>query len=169
MGRRLAFWTSIVMVVGVGLFSGGVVAASEYQPKGGPGPHQVAVLDGEWIDADRGGRDVPYRVYYPHGGADPSPVVVWSHGGGGSREGSEFLGRHLASHGYAAFHIQHRGSDIDAVRGDREGLQRAVLDPVAAVDRFRDVPFAVARIEAMQLDGPLAGRLDTGSIGMSGH
>ena len=169
MGRRIACLNSVVMVLGVALIGGDIVAAGEYQAKRGTGPHHVVVLDGDWIDADRGGRDVPYRVYYPHGGADPSPVVVWSHGGGGSREGSEFLGRHLASHGYAAFHLQHRGSDIDAVRGDREGLQRAVLNPIAAVDRFQDVAFAVVCIDGMQREGPLAGRLDTTNMGVSGH
>jgi predicted dienelactone hydrolase len=144
-------------------------SSAEYEPKRGPGPHAVGILDGEWTDADRDGREVPWRVYFPEHDDGPHPVVIWSHGGGGSREGSQFLGRHLASHGYAAFHIQHRGTDIEVIRNNPADLRQAVADPEAVFNRFMDVAFAVAQIDIMQENGPLEGCLDTASMGMSGH
>ncbi|MCH5372660.1 MAG: acetylhydrolase, partial [Planctomycetes bacterium] len=53
----------------------------------------VAVEDLTWIDATRG-REVPVRIYAPdrkHGNG-PFPVVVFSHGGGESREAFTYLG-----------------------------------------------------------------------------
>ena len=60
-------------------------------------------------DAKRS-REIPIRVYLP---ADKkaAPVVLFSHGLGGNREGSAFLGKHWASRGYAAVFLQHPGSD----------------------------------------------------------
>jgi predicted dienelactone hydrolase len=146
--------------------------AGEYRATSEPGQLEVEVLTGEWIDLNRDGREVPWKIYLPKEATTPAPVVIWSHGGGGSREGAEYLGRHLASHGYAAVHIQHHGSDIEVLRraGGRQGLLDALQgNQGATVQRFKDVPFAVDRIDAMNREGPLAGRLDTTSIGMSGH
>lgn len=46
-------------------------------------------------------RDIPLRVYLPTNIA-PAPVILFSHGLGGSRTGSAFLGQHWAGRGYAA-------------------------------------------------------------------
>jgi predicted dienelactone hydrolase len=37
---------------------------------------------------EKRGHDIPLKIYHPGGGAGPFPVVVFSHGLGGSREGS---------------------------------------------------------------------------------
>ncbi len=147
----------------------GAVQAEDY--KAAPGPHTVTVERGVWTDEARDGRAVPWKLFHADDADDAMPVVIWSHGAGGSREGSTFLGEHLASHGYAVFHIQHAGTDIELLR--REGVQgmlealRGNVD--ATVNRLRDVPFAVAQITAMSADGPYAGRFDTERMGMSGH
>lgn len=148
---------------------GPIVEASEYQGKKDPGPFSVAVLTGSWTDADREGREVPWKIYYPEDTGGPVPLVISSHGGGGSRDGSEYLGRHLASHGIAACHIQHRGTDIDAIRDNRQGLLQVVRDPVATTNRFKDIPFTVDQLDAMAESGAMSGRLDTSRVGMSGH
>jgi len=150
----------------------GSLGAGEYRATSEAGPYEVSVLAGEWVDLNRDGREVPWKAYYPKDAREPAPVVIWSHGAGGSREGAEYLGRHLASHGYAAFHIQHHGSDIDALR--QAGGARAFLESLrgnrqVTINRVKDVPFAVESIAAMGVEGRLAGRLDTTSIGMSGH
>ena len=54
--------------------------------------------------------DDPIRVYLPAAGT-PAPVVLFSHGLGGSREGNAFMGRHWAQRGYVAVFLQHPGSD----------------------------------------------------------
>src|SRR5882762_10333976 len=67
-------------------------------------------------------RDIPARVYLPANG-QPEPVVLFSHGLGGSRAGSKFLGDHWAARGYVAVFIQHPGSD-DEVWKERAPEQR---------------------------------------------
>lgn len=138
--------------------------AAAYQPRSDPGPYDVAVERGEWIDDGRDGRDVPWKLYAPKGADGLLPVVVFSHGLGGSREGAEYLGRHLASHGYAAFHIQHHGSDAAVWKDGVQGaLRNAQGNLRAALDRFRDVQFAAGRIAAM------GERFDATRMGISGH
>ena len=145
-------------------------AAAEYQPHSGPGPLEVRVETGEWIDDDRDGRDVPWKLYLPADADAALSVVVFSHGLGGTRNGAEYMGRHLASHGYAAFHIQHHGSDSEVWKDGVQGaLRNATRNPRAALNRFRDVQFTVDRIEAMTKEGPFSGRFDTGRMGISGH
>src|SRR3982074_367685 len=67
-------------------------------------------------------RDIPVRIYLP-ANEKPEPVVLFSHGLGGSRAGSKFLGEHWAGRGYVAVFIQHPGSD-DAVWKEAAPEQR---------------------------------------------
>ena len=85
------------------------------------GSHKVLVSKGEWGDASRGGRVVPYKIYTPDLAAgETAPVVLWSHGFGGSRDGASFLSRYLASHGYHIVHLTHIGTDTSLWEG-KEG------------------------------------------------
>jgi predicted dienelactone hydrolase len=100
-------------------------------------------------------------------------MVIFSHGLGGNRDGAEYLLRHLAENGYVAVAVQHPGSDTPAVFSggtfNQSGLRNAT-SASAAADRFRDIPFALDRLAAMNAgDARLKGRLDMSRIGMSGH
>src|SRR5581483_9906365 len=70
----------------------------------------VATVKYDWLDQKRD-RKVPVKIYYPQTGSGPFPVIIFSHGLGGSRDGYEYLGRYWASHGYVSVHLQHLGSD----------------------------------------------------------
>ena len=74
------------------------------------GPYLVVSELLSWQDAARD-RPVPVKIYSPATGKGPFPVIVFSHGLGGSREGYEYLGRQWASQGYVAVHVEHLGSD----------------------------------------------------------
>lgn len=143
--------------------------------KADKGPETVEILLGEWVDSERGDRAVPYKIYVPVTAKGPRPVVIFSHGLGGSREGAAYLGEHLASWGYVAVHIQHPGSDRSVWEGltDPEDIFKAlaasVRDLSALRGRLEDVPYALDRLAAMNASGPLAGRLDMSRVGMSGH
>ena len=142
----------------------------------GPPPAAVASADvvisrGEWTDPARSGRVVPYKLYLP-AGAGPFPVVIHSHGLGGSRETSTFILEAVAASGIAVVAIQHPGSDTSILpKGSLEGVSAADLKmaPGAAANRFADLPFVVRQLDAMTAEGPLKGRLDMGRLGMSGH
>ena len=93
---------------------------SEYSPA--RGNWTAATEDATWTDASRN-REVPVRIYAPdrkHGDG-PFPVVVFSHGGGESREAFTYLGTHWAEHGYIAVFLTHPGSDRKAI--DEQGLR----------------------------------------------
>jgi predicted dienelactone hydrolase len=132
---------------------------------------EVQVILGEWTDPARAGRKVPYKLYLP-AGAGPFPVVVHSHGLGGSREASPYIAQAVAQAGIAVFAIQHAGSDSgiltrETIAATRQGNLR--LAPDAAEQRFRDLPFAIDQITAMNSAGVLKGRFNLARIGMSGH
>src|SRR5262245_29668842 len=55
-------------------------------------------------------REIPLRVYLPTSDK-PAAVVLFSHGLGGSRENSAYLGKHWSARGYAVVFMQHAGSD----------------------------------------------------------
>ena len=98
---------------------------------------------------------------------------MFSHGLGGSRAGSKFLGEHWAARGYIAVFVQHPGSD-DAVWKDVAPAERmAALRTAASLENFilrvRDVPAVLDELELWNKSGPLAGRMDLTKIGMSGH
>ncbi len=136
-------------------------------------------LDGVFHDRRRG-REILFRLYMPpdHDGASdpaPCPVVLFSHGLGGSREAAPYLGHALAQNGYCAFFLQHPGSDRSIVaeaKNEEEARQRllqATRTPGNAHDRFGDIPVVIDQLAAMNAAGRLAGRLDLGRIGIAGH
>ncbi|MFW5798188.1 MAG: alpha/beta hydrolase family protein [Planctomycetota bacterium] len=155
----------------------GVAVASD-MPEGAykarPGDHEVAVHLDSWTDTSRR-RDIPVKVYLPTAGKGPFPVIVFSHGLGGSRNGYEYLGRHWASHGYVSVHLQHPGSDEsvwkDKPRKDILKLMRkAAANPINAVHRPRDVSFVIDRLEQLnRTEAPFKGRLDLDRLGVAGH
>lgn len=174
--RRLRVVSSAVfLALAAGCLVPFTLAAPDDLPAGyasEPGPYAVAVATFDWIDEARS-REVPAKAYYPADGDGPFPVVVFSHGLGGTRDAYEYLGRHWASHGYVSVHVQHRGSDDSVWRGatDRmQAMRRAAADPWNALNRPRDISFAIDQLERMQAEaGPLEGRLDLGNIGVAGH
>ena len=143
----------------------------------------MATLLGEWQDSARNNRTVPYKIYYAPAAVGARPVVIFSHGLGGNREGSEFLLSYLAQHGYIAVAVQHPGSDTPAVFGDvqdpsaqpidRDRINAKMKDamsPGVALDRFKDIPFAITMLSEMNAhDLTLGGHLDMQRLGMSGH
>jgi len=119
-------------------------------------------------------RDIPVRVYLP-ASTNAAPAVFFSHGLGGSREGSKFLGQHWAARGYVAVFLQHPGSD-EAVWKNQPPLQRMrALREAASTDnlllRAEDVSAVLNQLEAWNADKTniLAGRMNLKKIGMSGH
>ena len=140
------------------------------------GAARLQTEDGSFVDATRG-RSVPYRLYRPVDHAGPAPVVLFSHGLGGSRAGAPYLGRALAEAGYWGVFLQHHGSDAklfaEAETGFaiREALLDSLLDPNNMVNRFLDIPFVVDELERLSIEpGPFQGLFDLSpGVGMIGH
>ena len=128
------------------------------------------VADMMWTDTARQ-RDVPVRLYWPAdaGPAKPVPLVVFSHGLGGSRAGYSYLGRHWASLGFASLHVQHAGSDRAVWGGNifkLVGNLQTAASEVQAIDRAKDVSFAITSILASKEFGA---QIDPAAIAVAGH
>lgn len=129
---------------------------------------QVSDLD--WRDASRK-REVPVRLYWPAqttAGATV-PLVVFSHGIGGSRRGYSYLGTHFASHGIASLHLQHVGSDRQLWFGNPLGMVGRLWGAASegeAIARVRDLRFALDELLERSAYGP---RIDRARIAAAGH
>jgi len=128
-----------------------------------------AALDFDWTDAARQ-RAVPVRLYWPARAAagEKVPLVLFSHGLGGSRQGYSYLGRFWASQGYASLHVQHVGSDRQIWSGNVFGLVGRLQDAAKeseAVNRVRDMRFALDQL----LASPRGAQIDAERIVVAGH
>jgi len=118
-------------------------------------------------------RDIPIRVFFPE--QKDAPVVLFSHGLGGSREGSAYLGQHWAARGYITVYVQHPGSDDGVWRNTARDQRMAALKQAAGVQNFllrvKDIPAVLNQLERWNKeDGhALLGRLNMKLVGMSGH
>ena len=125
----------------------------------------------DWHDAARN-RDVPVKIYFPSTADGPFPVIVFSHGLGGTREGYEYLGRQWAANGYVSVHVQHIGSDDSAWRGQSRPMSsmKQAANFQNSLDRPKDVSFVVDQLVKLNKDDPkLKGKLDLTDLAMAGH
>lgn len=119
-------------------------------------------------------RELPIRVYFPNT-EEPAPVILFSHGLGGSRDNNPYLGEHWAKRGYVVVFMQHPGSDESVWKGEQRLKRRAAMKGAASLgsfmDRMKDVPLVIDSLEKWNKDGEaeLRGKIDLEKIGMSGH
>lgn len=139
-------------------------------------PYDVLIKRGKFNDSARAGRTVPYKIYHPAPGqaTGPFPVVIWSHGLGGSRDGASFLSRYIAGYGYVVVNIQHEGTDSSLWEGKEghpwDNIRAAKIPRKKTLQRFCDVPFVLDELAALTEQYPLiAKEMDMENIGMSGH
>lgn len=136
-------------------------------------PGDVVSRTFEAADAKRQ-RALPVRVYLPES-PQPAPVILFSHGLGGSRDNNPYLGNHWAKRGYAVVFIQHPGSD-ESVWKEAPPLRRmGAMKKAASLENFlrraEDIPVVLDQLAVWNAreNHPLKGRLDLGHVGMSGH
>jgi pimeloyl-ACP methyl ester carboxylesterase len=119
-----------------------------------PAPASVSapafsVHEADWTDAARD-RSVPVRLYWPQTvDSAGTPLVVFSHGIGGSRRGYSYLGTHFARNGVASLHVQHVGSDRALWTGNPFSLIGRLQDAAQegeALHRAHDLRFALDQL-----------------------
>jgi len=152
---------------------------SNIQAGAGRGQEAVsssAVAYQDWQDRERQ-RDLPVKIYFPQSGTAPYPVVIFSHGLGGSREAAVYLGDYWSKHGYFCVFVQHAGSDEGVwrpvVAQGREGIMqrmKAAANGQNLVDRVRDIKFVLDQLEERnQKDPAFKDRLDLSKVAVAGH
>ena len=136
----------------------------------------AGVADETWIDSRRS-RELPIKLRWPDASLHPGerPIVLFSHGLGGTREGGAVWGAAWAQAGFVVLHLQHPGSDLTALRGtagafsNKAGL-RSAASPAQLVARLADVGFALDEIGRRHTARQgLWATVRPSAIGMSGH
>jgi predicted dienelactone hydrolase len=120
-------------------------------------------------------REIPIKGYLP-AATTPAPVILFSHGLGGSRDGgSVHLGQHWSAKGYIVVSMQHHGSDSAVwnkvpLRQRLDSMRKAA-SMENALARYEDVAAVLDQLERWNDDStsPLHHRLDLEHVGMSGH
>lgn len=124
-------------------------------------------------DLDRD-REIPIRIYFPQS-EKPSPVILFSHGLGGSKNNNPYLGSHWAKRGYVAVFMQHNGSDESVWKDEKLRNRMKAMQQAASLKnsklRFEDVPVVIDALEdwTNKKDHSLYTKLDLKHLGMSGH
>lgn len=137
-------------------------------------PFHVLIKRGDFIDKKRGGRHVPYKIYYPANHGMPSlPVIFWSHGFGGNRDGASFISRFLTAHGYVVVHMTHTGTDSSLWEGKQghpwDVLKQAKISRETMLSRFQDIGFVFDALEHWAKENPEETDMDFSRVGISGH
>lgn len=138
-------------------------------------PHAVRMVRGQLVDHGRGNRVIALKFYYPQShNLTQLPLIVWSHGLGGSVDGAAFISRFLTSHGYCILHVNHAGTDSSLWEGKPghpwDIIKATPIPRSMTLARFADVPFVLDNLAEFINQYPdIAPHIDTKTIGMSGH
>lgn len=139
-----------------------------YNPSLATGKVETQLLEVEYE-----GRKVPMKVYLP--AQKHAPVILLSHGLGGSREVGSYLGNHWAARGYAVVAMQHIGSDTSVIKDAPLAQRFKALKDAAGFqsfrDRTKDVSAVIDQITQWntQKRHLFYTRLDMSKLGIGGH
>ncbi|MEO8615464.1 MAG: hypothetical protein ABI600_10005, partial [Luteolibacter sp.] len=139
------------------LLAHSLLFAAPYDPLHIP-DGKITSLEIEVKDAGRD-RSLPLRVYLPET-RSPAPVILFSHGLGGSRDNNPYLGNHWAARGYVVVFVQHPGSD-ESVWKDTGPMQRmAAMKQAASAKNFllrnKDIPAVIDALRTLACAVPMA-------------
>ncbi|MBK8913068.1 MAG: hypothetical protein IPM64_00460 [Phycisphaerales bacterium] len=158
-----------------------------------PAPYSVGLIEQiELPDPRRDNARTRYLIRYPSNAPEnePRPLVIFSHGAGGSGNSFAELSEHWAGHGFVVIHPTHGDSiRLRRERGERvEDLGRdlaSVIRRVRITDRCADVRLILDSLEQIESaisdhraagssapeggDGPPRMRIDPQRIAMAGH
>lgn len=158
----------------VAFFQNSQLQSADYDPMAILQTAPVESLDFSVLDQPRA-RKIPIRIYLPAEFGQSTPVILFSHGLGGSKEGNRFMGEHWARRGYLVVFLQHAGSDETVWKGvelrERLTAMRNAASPQSLFLRCGDVRTVLDQIDKWNQDTkhPLYGKMDLLRVGMSGH
>lgn len=139
------------------------------------GPLAVIEVAGLVLHDDKRNKDVRVRIFYPVI-AGKYPVIIFSHGAGGSGNCCESLTHHWATYGYITLQPIHDDSVVQRRGGDDQNAQfpqavrEALKNPALWESRPRDISFLLDSLPGLQKRvASLNGKIDISRIGVAGH
>ena len=147
--------------------------ASGYNLQAGPFP--VSETNDIVLHDAKRNKDLHMRLFYPTD-LGRFPVIIFSHGAGGSQNCCEALTKHWASYGYITIQPTHDDSarqrrdsgeeDIRPLQAVRDALKNSTLWE----SRPQDISFVIDSLPELQKRIPvLSEKLDANRIGVAGH
>jgi predicted dienelactone hydrolase len=139
------------------------------------GPYSVAEVPDVVLHDSKRDRDVHLRIFYPDQ-SGKFPVILFSHGAGGSQTCCDDLTRHWASYGYVTLQPTH--DDSAKQRRDAgtqnvrllQAVRDALKNPALWESRPLDISLVIDSLPGLQQRLlALAGKLDMDHIGVGGH
>lgn len=140
-----------------------------------PGPYTVTEVEDLVLHDVNRGKDLHVRIFYPSE-TGKYPVIVFSHGAGGSQSCCDGLTRHWATYGYVTIQPTHDDSAVQRRNQGEENIRfmQAVRDalkkPALWESRPRDISYVLDALPSLEnrVRG-LAGKMDAGRVGLGGH
>ncbi|MDR1271363.1 MAG: hypothetical protein LBK82_17790 [Planctomycetaceae bacterium] len=119
-------------------------------------------------------RTIPVKIFYPaKNGEEKIPVIVFSHGLGGSIDCCSYLANAWASQGFASVFLQHPGSDENIWKGKvliLNEFKESYRHNWNGRTRAEDIKFVLDRLEQlMDENHPVAVKFDRNRIGVGGY
>ena len=139
------------------------------------GPYTVTEVETLVLHDAKRNKDVHIRVFYPNG-LGKYPVIVFSHGAGGSQNCCDGLTRHWATYGYVTIQPTHDDSAVQRRNAGEEDIRftKAVRDalknPTLWESRPLDISYVLDLLPNLGNRIPgLIGKIDLDRIGVGGH
>ena len=125
-----------------------------------------------WIDYSRN-RNVPIKIYRPAHMTEKCPVIIFSHGLGGSHEKCSYLGETWAAQGFISVHIRHVGIDEDVwkrkIRPIKE-LKDVYGRHWSGRMQANDIQFVLNRLDSLAAsDSSFGQMIDMTRVGVAGY
>lgn len=160
----------LYILIGWCCFAPDISAQSVVPPYAERALREVQSTDLSFHDEKRN-RDVPVKIYRPSNASGALPVILFSHGLGGTRNNYRYIGEQWAANGYISVHLQHIGSDDSIWRGSSRPMDalRKAANGQNAMARPLDVKFVIDQLDRLNRNGDWKNCFDLSRIGISGH
>jgi predicted dienelactone hydrolase len=134
--------------------------------------YTVRTVDSITLHDSQRQRDIPIKIYYPIG-LSRAPLIIFSHGYGGDKDGYTYLAQGWTRAGYVVILPTHHGGDRQAaLAGGFSAMFRgeSVVTAAQLDDNAHDVSFIISSLDEISRQAPeLAGVIDSQRIGVAGH
>ncbi len=134
----------------------------------------ISTIDEYIIEDISRNRNIPIKIYYPDVNVENQlPLIIISHGLGGSKDALAYLGKYWAAHGYVCIHPTHIGSDVSLFQNNDNAINSLVsilLEGEIFSESPKDISLIIDNIDEIQNLIPNKDvKINKEKIGLAGH